>query len=101
MDPEKLEKLIKAGRDSYESRLAAAQAWLSAGDAQKALAHLDKAREFNPDRSMLWQLIGKAHLKTGDHAGARQAWQQGVAIARDHGDKQAEKVMTVWLRRLP
>jgi len=100
MNPEKLEKLIEGGRDGYESRLAAAQARLAAGDAQKALIHLEKAREFNADRSMLWQLMGKACLETGDQVGAHEAWQQGIEIARQLGDKQAEKVMAVWLRRL-
>ncbi|EOQ82399.1 putative tetratricopeptide repeat domain protein [Pseudomonas aeruginosa VRFPA02] len=32
--------------------------------------------------------------------GRRQAWEQGLATAATHGDKQAEKEMTVFLRKL-
>ncbi|MEM1081825.1 MAG: hypothetical protein AAGH65_09620, partial [Pseudomonadota bacterium] len=31
---------------------------------------------------------------------AEQAWQQGLAVAKSNGDKQAEKVLTVRLQRL-
>ena len=36
----------------------------------------------------------------GDLAGARQAWDSGLAAAQRKGDKQAEKEMTVFLRKL-
>ncbi|MNY78611.1 hypothetical protein D3C86_2189390 [compost metagenome] len=45
-------------------------------------------------------MLGKAHLAHGDHAAARQAWEQGLEAARAHGDKQAEKEMTVFLKKL-
>ena len=45
-------------------------------------------------------LLGKARQAAGDLAGARQAWEQGLATAATHGDKQAEKEMTVFLRKL-
>ncbi|MGV8385447.1 hypothetical protein ACV34G_04615, partial [Pseudomonas aeruginosa] len=41
-----------------------------------------------------------ARQAAGDLAGARQAWEQGLATAATHGDKQAEKEMTVFLRKL-
>jgi len=44
--------------------------------------------------------LGKAHLALGDHAAARNAWEQGLEAARAHGDKQAEKEMTVFLKKL-
>jgi hypothetical protein len=39
-------------------------------------------------------------LATGDDAGAADAWRQGMVAAQQRGDKQAEKEMTVFLRRL-
>ena len=33
-------------------------------------------------------------------AGAREAWEQGLVAAQAHGDKQAEKEMDVFLRKL-
>ena len=42
----------------------------------------------------------EALLDAGDTNGARHAWEQGVIAAQGHGDKQAEKEMTVFLRKL-
>ena len=55
---------------------------------------------FDPKYSAAWKLLGKAHLAAGDRDAARTAWEQGLAAARAHGDKQAEKEMTVFLKKL-
>jgi hypothetical protein len=39
-------------------------------------------------------------LRLGDKSAARQAWEQGITAAQAHGDKQAEKEMTVFLKKL-
>jgi len=100
MDPKAIEKLIDQGRDSYESRLAAGQARLKAGDVAKAITHLEKATRHRPGQTMAWQELGKAHNALGQAGDARAAWERGLEAARANGDKQAEKVMTVFLRRL-
>lgn len=100
MNPEKLEKLIKHGRDTAEARLAAGQARLGNGELDQAIAHLDKAVSHKPDYAAAWQDLGQARLQAGDHDGAREAWETGMEVARTTGDKQAEKVMSVRLRRL-
>ena len=46
------------------------------------------------------KLLGKACQGQGDLPAARQAWEQGLEAARGHGDKQAEKEMTVFLKKL-
>lgn len=98
--PEAIERMIANGRDGYEARLAAGQARLRAGDLNRAIEHLEKALEFKPARTMAWQELGKARQQIGDADGARDAWQRGREVAAVNGDKQAEKVMGVWLRRL-
>jgi predicted Zn-dependent protease len=100
MNPEAIEKLIDQGRDGYEARLAAGQARLKGGDLAQAIDHLEKATDFRPDQTMAWQELGRARNESEDAAGAREAWQRGLEAARTNGDKQAEKVMMVWLRRL-
>lgn len=100
MDPEVIEKMIDGGRDSYESRLAAGQARLKQGDLEAAIEHLKKATEHKPDQTMAWQELGKACNEAGQPGQARMAWQQGLEVAAANGDKQAEKVMTVFLKRL-
>ncbi|HLR86338.1 MAG TPA: hypothetical protein VK064_00475 [Wenzhouxiangella sp.] len=100
MNPEVIENMIEKGCDSYEARLAAGQARLKADNLEKALEHLQKATAHKPGQTMAWQELGTVLNRLERPDEARQAWQQGVETARANGDKQAEKVMGVFLRRL-
>lgn len=103
MNPETLEALIAGGRDNYEARLAAGQARRASGDLDRAIEHLNAATVHRPDRTTAWQALGACYHDRGhadDREQARLAWNQGLAAAKANGDKQAEKVMGVWLRRL-
>lgn len=100
MNPETLEKLIANGRDSYEARLAAGQARLKNGDLAEAIAHFREATTLAPQHTMAWQELGKALEANAEPEAAREAWERGLAAARANGDKQAEKVLGVWLKRL-
>jgi len=100
MNPETIEKMIDQGRDGYESRLAAGQARLKAGDLARAVAHLERATGHKPEQTMAWQELGRALKELGQPGAARTAWERGLEAARANGDKQAEKVIGVFLRRL-
>jgi Flp pilus assembly protein TadD len=100
MNPESIERMIDNGRDSYEARLAAGQARLKHGDLGRAIAHFRKATELGPDRTAGWQELGKALEANGEYEVAHEVWVHGIEVARANGDKQAEKVMKVWLKRL-
>ena len=103
MNPETIaqasERMIEKGRDTYETRLAAGQARLKLKQYPAAIEHLSRATEHKPEQTMAWQELGKALQKTGDIAQARTVWQTGLAAAQQNGDKQAEKVLSVWLAR--
>jgi hypothetical protein len=45
-------------------------------------------------------LLAKAQAGGGDMAAAIESYEHGIAAAQRRGDKQAEKEMTVFLRRL-
>lgn len=100
MNPETLEKLIADGRDSYEARLAAGQARMQNGDVEKAVDHFREATAQGPGHTIAWQELGKALAANDETTAAGEAWERGIAAARANGDKQAEKVMGVWLKRL-
>ena len=100
MNPEAIEKLIEDGRDSYEARLAAGQARLKHGDVERAIVHFREATTMKPEHTTAWQELGKALEANDEPEAAFGAWERGVAAARANGDKQAEKTMNVWLRRL-
>lgn len=95
-----LEKMLAAGRDSALLRFGLGNAYLDAGDAAQAALHLARCVEFDANYSAAWKLLGKAHVALGEAEAARAAWEQGLEAARRHGDKQAEKEMTVFLRKL-
>ena len=97
---ESLEKMLAKGVDNSLLRFGLGKAWLDAGDSAKAAEHLQRCVELDPKYSAAWKLLGKAHLANGDQVAARQAWEQGLEAARGHGDKQAEKEMTVFLKKL-
>ena len=95
-----LEKLIGTPRDGALLRFSIGNEYLKSGEAGKAAEQFREAVTRDPKYSAAWKLLGKAHLGLKDFASARQAWEQGLEAARVHGDKQAEKEMTVFLKKL-
>ena len=100
MSTEALEKMLAKGMDNALLRFGLGKAHLDGGDAAQAAEHLQRWVEFDPSYSAAWKLLGKALQAKGNADGARQAWQQGIAAAQTKGDKQAEKEMTVFMRKL-
>ena len=97
---ESLEKMLAKGVDNSLLRFGLGKGYLDLGDNLKAAEHLQRCVEFDPKYSAAWKLLGKAHAGLGDHLAARQAWEKGIEAAQAHGDKQAEKEMTVFLKKL-
>ncbi|TRX73821.1 tetratricopeptide repeat protein [Pseudomonas mangiferae] len=95
-----LENLLAKGTDNALLRFGLGKGYLDAGDNARAAQHLGRCVEQDPTYSAAWKLLGKALLAAGDRDGARSAWARGLDAARDRGDKQAEKEMTVFLRKL-
>ena len=87
-------------RDGALLRFSLGNALLGEGDAAAAVVELERALVFDPAYSAAWKLLGKACIDAGRPAAAADAWRRGMAAASHRGDKQAEKEMTVFLRRL-
>jgi len=87
-------------RDGALLRFSLGNALLADGDAHAAIDELRRAVAFDPTYSAAWKLLGKACLDAGQTQAAADAWRSGVAAAVQRGDKQAEKEMGVFLRRL-
>ncbi|UGB38191.1 tetratricopeptide repeat protein [Frateuria soli] len=87
-------------RDGALLRFSLGNALFGEGQATEAVEELRRALAFDPAYSAAWKLLGKACLAMDDRRGAAEAWRQGIAAAHQRGDKQAEKEMTVFLRRL-
>ena len=101
MDPAaRFEQLLASGKDGALLRFGLGTQYLKAGDAARAVEHLRRAVEMDPQYSAAWKLLGKALEQTADLRGAAEAYRSGLAAAERRGDKQAAREMGVFLRRL-
>ena len=98
--PDSLEKLLARGVDNALLRFGLGKAYLDSGQPEQAAEHLQKCLGFDPNYSAAWKLLGQACQRLGMLEEARQAWHNGLEGARKRGDKQTEKEMRVFLRRL-
>jgi Tfp pilus assembly protein PilF len=92
--------MLENGRDSAMLRLSLAGALQQGGDLKAALPHLQSAVTQDPNYTAAWKALGKLQLELEDKEAARQAWQKGIEVAVARGDKQAQKEMQVFIKRL-
>lgn len=97
---ERFEAMLANGQDSDMLRLSLGQAYYKSGDYLRSATHLRAAVEQNPDYSVAWKLLGRALAEQGELSAALQAYDAGLAAAKKNGDKQAEKEIGVFRRRL-
>lgn len=97
---DRLEKLLREGRDSAMLRYGLGDAYLKAKDAHTAADHLRHAVDQDPDYSAAWKLLGKALAEAGSASEAADAYRKGIHVAEEKGDVQAAKEMRVFLKRL-
>jgi len=95
-----LEKLIGTPRDGALLRYSLGTELLKSGEPLRAIAELREAVQRDPGYSAAWKTLGRALVEAGQAAEALDAWSRGIEAARARGDRQAEKEMTVFARRL-
>ncbi len=95
-----LRRQVGGPRDGALLRFGLGSALLEAGRPAEACTELRAALGFDPGYSAAWKLLGKACQATGDHAAAATAWREGITVAGQRGDTQAQKEMQVFLRRI-
>ena len=100
MDVASLEALLTAGTDTAMLRLSIAQHYANQQQWEIAIGHLQQALEQQSDYTAAWSLLGKCLVASHQPTAAGKAYQQGIAAAEKNGDKQTEKAMRVFLRRL-
>jgi Flp pilus assembly protein TadD len=99
MNPD-LEKWIGTARDGPLLRHSLGLQYAKAGDHGKAIEHFSEAVARNPLYSAAWKGLAAALSEAGRSTEALQAYRSGIEAAQKAGDKQAEKEMRVFLRRL-
>ncbi len=97
---ERLEKLLGTPRDGALLRFSLGLEYLKIENAEKAATFLHEAVARDPGYSAAWRALGKALESAGRPAEALEAYRSGIAAAQKKGDKQAEKEMAVFARRV-
>ncbi|MEK6245603.1 MAG: tetratricopeptide repeat protein [Pseudomonadota bacterium] len=95
-----LEKLLGTPRDGALLRFSLGMEYLKIENTARATEYLRAAVEKDPGYSAAWRSLGKALEAAGQTAEALDAYRSGIAAAQKKGDKQAEKEMTVYARRI-
>ena len=95
-----LEKMLGTPRDGALLRYSLGSEYLKAGEHSRAAEYLREAVARDPAYSAAWKALGKALTDGGRAAEALEAYRRGIEAAQAKGDKQAEKEMTVFARRL-
>ena len=92
--------MLAKGRDAPLLRFSIGNEYMKLNQPADAAEHLRQAVVLDPKYSAAWKLLGKALSESQALPEALAAYQQGIAVAEAHGDKQAAKEMTVFARRI-
>jgi len=95
-----LEAMLARGQDNALVRYGIGAEYLKLNQFDKAAEHLRQAVEKDPKYSAAWKLLGKALADAGHKDEAIRAYESGIKVAEEKGDKQAAKEMAVFLKRL-
>jgi Tfp pilus assembly protein PilF len=94
------ERMLAAGKDSALLRYSIGNEHAKAGDWQAAAEALSHAVALDPTYTAAWKLYAKALEQAGRPVQALEAYRRGIIVAKQKGDRQAEKEMTVFARRI-
>ena len=100
VDIKTLEKMLADGRDNALLRFSLGKFYTDNLDCELAVKHLEACLIMDESYSAAWKFLGKACLSLNDAQEARAVWCKGIEIAKKNRDVQAEKEMSVLLRRL-
>jgi len=94
------ERMLAAGKDGALLRFSIGNEYAKANDWGAAAEALAKAVALDAQFTAAWKLYGRALQETGRPQDALAAYRAGIDVAKRKGDRQAEKEMTVFARRI-
>lgn len=95
-----LEKLLGTPRDGALLRYSLGLEYAKAGERERAIEFLRDAVARDPLYSAAWKALGGELAESGRADEALDAYRRGIDAAQARGDRQAEKEMAVFARRL-
>ena len=91
--------MLEKGQDNALLRYSLGSAYFADNQFEPAAVHLSSAVEQDEGYSAAWKILGRCYIENGDYPQAITTLERGITVAVEKGDKQAEKEMTVFLRR--
>ena len=95
-----LERLLGTPRDGALLRYSLGLEYAKAGERERAIEFLRDAVARDPLYSAAWKALGGELVQAGRADEALDVYRRGIEAAQKKGDRQAEKEMTVFARRL-
>ena len=93
-------RMLEAGKDGALLRYSLGNEYTKIHDAENAALHLRRAVALDPQYTAAWKLLGRALAETGHIDEALAAYAAGIDVATRRGDKQAQREMQVFAKRL-
>lgn len=97
---EGLEAKLKNDEDSPLLRFGLGSAYFHGKEYDKAIVHLEVCIIQDPSYSAAYKLLGRSLAETGAFDKARSVFETGLQIASAKGDKQVEREINSFLRKL-
>ena len=94
------ERMLASGKDSALLRYSIGNEYAKANEWPAAIGALAEAVALDPTYTAAWKLYAKTLDQAGRRAEALDAYRRGIVVARQKGDRQAEREMTVFARRI-
>jgi Tfp pilus assembly protein PilF len=94
------ERMLASGKDSALLRFSIGNEYAKTGDWPNAVEALSKAVGMDPQFTAAWKIYARALQESGRPRDALEAYRTGIDVAGRKGDRQAEKEMTVFARRI-
>lgn len=93
-------KMIENGQDSEMLRFTIGNAYFKEKRFVEAVQHLEQAVALKPDYSAAWKMLGRSLAEDERYEDALKAFDQGLSVAEQNGDKQTEKEIQVFRKRV-
>jgi len=97
---EALEARLEMDEDSPILRFGLGSAYFQGKEYAKAILHLETCLILDPGYSAAYKILGRALAMTGETEKARTVFETGLQIASAKGDKQVEREITTFLKKL-
>ncbi|MDJ0956659.1 MAG: tetratricopeptide repeat protein [Arenicellales bacterium] len=95
-----LERMLANGRDDAMLRFGLGSAHFNEKNYAQAIPHLEACIKHDAKYSAAYKLLGKALFKVGKDEESRSVFEAGLPIAIDKGDKQTEREILAFLKKL-